>query len=358
MTRGPGASTLARMSLPTDKRGSRVLMVGAAFVIIVAGFRIAAELMVPVLMALFLSLLSLPPLRRLKALGVPNPLAIALVVTAVTLSILLISAVIGGSLTQFQEQIPLYQERLQFLFSGAMSWLHERGVQVDLAMLTSAVDGAAVMRLAGNTAGSLLAALSNVFLVILTMVFMLLEAQSMNGKLRAALGDPKADLSGFAQAAERVQKYLAIKAVMSLITGTLATLVCVLTGVDFPFLWGLIAFLFNFVPNIGSIIAALPPVLLALIENGLGSAVLVILGYVLINTVIGNMLEPRLMGRRLGLSTLVVFLSLLFWGWVWGPMGMLLSVPLTVVLKIVLDHSTEFRWLAVLLGPGEEYLPN
>jgi hypothetical protein len=134
----------------------------------------------------------------------------------------------------------------------------------------------------------------------------------------------------------------------------LATALCLALGVDFPFLWGLLAFFLNFVPNIGSVMASLPPILMALIQHGPGRALLVMLGYVVINMVIGNMLEPRLMGRRLGLSTLVVFLSLLFWGWVWGPIGMLLSVPLTVVLKILLEHSEDFRWLAVLLGPGGE----
>jgi AI-2 transport protein TqsA len=337
-----------------ELRGSQALLSLAAFVVIVAGFRAAAELMVPVMLALFLSLLSLPALRRLEQLGLPSVLAVTVVITGVTLIMLLLSVVIGRSATEFQQALPVYQERLDAVFHDGLTWLTEHGMKLDPARLLDRVDSASIMSLAGNTATAVLAALSNVFLVILAMVFMLLEAQTLAGKLRAAMQDPDADLSGFTQAARQVQKYLAIKAWVSLGTGALALIVCLGLGVDFPFLWGLLAFLLNFVPNIGPVMASLPPILLALIEHGPGRALLVLLGYSVIGAVVGNMLEPRLMGRRLGLSTLVVFLSLLFWGWVWGPIGMLLSVPLTVVLKILLEHSADFRWLAVLLGPGDE----
>lgn len=334
--------------------GPPTLFVLAAFIIVVAGFRAAAELIVPVMLALFLALLSLAPLRRLQRLGMPGPLAIAVVVTGATLIVLLISAVIGRSVTEFQQTLPLYQERLDAVFTSALAWLNRRGMKIDPAKLLESMDSTSIMRLVGDTASGLVVALSNLFLVILSMAFMLFEAQTITGKLRRAMQDPEADLSGFVQAGRHVTRYLAIKAWISLITGLLAVVLCLALGVDFPFLWGLIAFLFNFVPNIGAVIAAIPPILLALIEHGTGSAFLVLAGYTVIGTVIGNMLEPRLMGQQLGLSTLVVFLSLLFWGWVWGPIGMLLSVPLTVILKLVLEHSEGWRWLAVLLGPGDE----
>ena len=115
-------------------------------------------------------------------------------------------------------------------------------------------------------------------------------------------------------------------------------------------LWGVLAFLLNYIPNLGSIIAGTPAVLLAFIQFGLGRALVVAAGYVVINIVFGNMIEPKIMGQRLGLSTLTVFLSLVFWGWVWGPVGMILSVPLTMVVKIALESKTETRWIALLLG--------
>lgn len=345
------------MSAPSQRRGLRFVVSLAAIVLILAGFKAAAELILPVLMALFLTLLGVPPMRRLERHGVPSGLAVAIVVTAATLAVLLVSAVIGQSINEFQDTLPAYQRRLDQIIVGPIAWLEGHGFEIDAAKLIARLDGAAIMRLVGNTVSGMLAALSNLLLVILTMVFMLLEAQTLPGKIRTALGDPQADLSEFSTAAMRVQKYLVIKAWISLATGALAGILCAACGVDFPLLWALIAFLFNFVPNIGSIIAAVPAVLLTLIIHGPVRALIVALGYLSINMVLGNAIEPRLMGRRLGLSTLVVFVSMLFWGWIWGPVGMLLSVPLTVALKILLEHSDDFRWLAVLLGPGNEPPP-
>jgi predicted PurR-regulated permease PerM len=147
-----------------------------------------------------------------------------------------------------------------------------------------------------------------------------------------------------------VNHYMFIKTLVSLVTGLLVTVMVTILGVDLPLLWGLLAFALNFVPNIGSVIAGLPPVLLTLVQLGPLRALLVAIGYVVINLLIGSVLEPRFLGRGLGLSTLVVFLSLLFWGWLLGPVGMLLSVPLTMTAKIALDSREDTRWLAVLLG--------
>ncbi|MEL7401671.1 MAG: AI-2E family transporter, partial [Pseudomonadota bacterium] len=146
-----------------------------------------------------------------------------------------------------------------------------------------------------------------------------------------------------------VQQYLAIKSLVSLGTGITIGLILWIIGVDYAPLWALVAFLLNYIPNIGSIIAAIPAVLIALIQLGVGEALLVGLSYVLVNTVFGNVVEPRLMGRSLGLSTLVVFISLVFWGWILGPVGMLLSIPLTMVMKIALESRPQSRWIATLL---------
>ena len=119
---------------------------------------------------------------------------------------------------------------------------------------------------------------------------------------------------------------------------------------DFPLLWGLLAFLLNFVPNIGSVIAAVPPVILAYVQLGALPTSIVILGFSIINVFIGSFIEPKFLGKGLGLSSLVVFLSLVFWGWVLGPIGMLLSVPLTITAKLGLEANPNTRWVAILLG--------
>ena len=154
-----------------------------------------------------------------------------------------------------------------------------------------------------------------------------------------------------------MQNYLAIKTLVSLATGVTAGVLVWALGLDFPLLWGLLAFIFNYIPNLGSVLAGVPPVLLAILQLGPGRAVAVALGYLVINTVFGNFIEPTLMGRRLGLSTLVVFLSLVFWGWVWGPVGMLLAVPLTMVIKIALENTEDFHWVAVMLDANPASTP-
>jgi predicted PurR-regulated permease PerM len=127
---------------------------------------------------------------------------------------------------------------------------------------------------------------------------------------------------------------------------------CAVVGVDFPVLWGVLAFFLNYVPNIGSIVAAIPPTLLALLGLGGGASFAILTGYVVINNVLGNIVEPRVMGQGLGLSPFAVLLSLVFWGWVLGPIGMLLSIPLTMAVKIAMESGDQTRWIAVLLGPG------
>jgi predicted PurR-regulated permease PerM len=215
-------------------------------------------------------------------------------------------------------------------------------------------DPGAAMQLAASTLAGFGGALTNAFLILLTVVFILLEASSLPQKIHAALHHPGASLAGFERFVDNVRRYMAIKSAVSLMTGVVITTGLWLIGVDYPLLWGVLAFLLNYVPNIGSIIAAVPAVLLAFVQLGTLSALLSAALYVAVNMIIGNAIEPRFMGRGLGLSTLVVFLSLVFWGWVLGPVGMLLSVPLTITVKIALESSSESHWLAVLLGPEGE----
>jgi len=334
--------------------GARVLVVAAAFVVIVAGLKAAASMLAPLMVAGFLAILCVPSMRRLQRHGVPEWLALLIVVLVATLLVLLVTAVVGSSIDSFQQQLPVYQRRLAAITGGLAEWLASHGLDVDSQELASKVDSSKILNLVGNTASAVVSALSNVLLVLLTMIFILLEVNGMSSKLRQIMGSPTADLSEFSRGAVQVQRYLSTKAVVSLATGFFVGILCLVAGVDFPLLWALLAFLFNFVPNIGSLIAAIPAVLLTLLEHGGGRMILVAIGYLVINMIIGNVVEPRLMGRRLGLSTLVVFLSMIFWGWVWGPVGMLLSVPLTVIVKIALEHSDDFRWIAIVLGTGAE----
>jgi predicted PurR-regulated permease PerM len=212
------------------------------------------------------------------------------------------------------------------------------------------------MDLVTGTLVGLLSVLSKLLLVFLTIVFILFEAAGFPAKLQAAFGEQESS-ARFEKIKLEIQRYLGTKTVVSLATGGLAGAATAIVGVDFPLLWGALAFLLNYIPTLGSIIAAGPPLLLALIQLGPGHALAVAVSFLAINVVLGNLVEPYLMGRRLGLSTLVVFISLVFWGWIWGPVGMLLSVPLTMILKIMLENTEDLRWVAVLLDPTPRVEP-
>jgi len=187
-------------------------------------------------------------------------------------------------------------------------------------------------------------------MILLTVVFILAEELSFSDKLSRARDGADGVIRTLRGFAETVNRYLGFKTLVSLLTGFLVFMWLWVQGVDYPFLWAMLAFLLNFIPTVGSLLAAVPAVLLALVQLGPGASVITAAGYILINLLVGNVLEPRVMGKGLNLSPLVVFLSLVIWGWILGPVGMLLSVPLTIVVKIILEQDEKTRWLAIMLG--------
>ncbi len=192
--------------------------------------------------------------------------------------------------------------------------------------------------------------LTNAFLILLTVVFILLEAADLPQKLRVVLKKPERWLSTIEQFSRSAKRYLVIKTAVSAVVGLLIWLMLMIIGVDYPVLWGTLSFLLNYVPNIGAVLAALPVALLALVQLGVGSALITLLGFAVVHVVIGSIIEPRLTGKGLSLSTLVVFLSLVFWGWVLGPVGMILSVPITSLVKIALESNKSTEGIALMLG--------
>jgi predicted PurR-regulated permease PerM len=333
-----------------QSNGPRFIIATAAFVIVVAGMKQAASIIIPFLLAAFISIIAAQPLFFLKRKGLPTFLAILLVIAVVVGACLVMALLIGTSLNDFQNSIPIYQTRIQEKLTVLLEWLDDAGIGVPDKGLIKAFNPGSAMKLVARILSGLGNALTNSFLIVVAVIFILLESSSFPAKLRAALDNPNT-LDYFDKFINSVRRYMTIKTIVSLATGVSIAIWLAIIGVDYFMLWGLLTFLLNYVPNIGSILAAVPAILLALIQLGTGSALLTGIGYLVVNFVIGNVIEPKVMGKGLGLSTLVVFLSLVFWGWVLGPVGMLLSVPLTMTLKIALDSSEDTRWIAVLLGP-------
>jgi AI-2 transport protein TqsA len=329
-----------------ERPGARFLLLAACLVVVVAGLRAGAPILVPFALALFIAVLTLPILLWLRRKSVPGPLAVlaAVLVDVAVFGLIILLAI--QSFGDFQDRYPRYRSRFRGLWATWNDALQSSPmgslISVDL------IDPGRVFDIVGSTLSGVASVLSGAFLVTLILVFILSEATIFPLKFRAISrrgGTPRR----IGKIVREVQQYLTIKTLVSLATGVLIGLWAWSMNLDFPVLLGIIGFVLNYIPTIGSVIASIPAVLLALIQYSVGQAVIVAIGYAVINVIFGNFIEPSLLGRRLGLSTLVVILSLLFWYWVWGPIGAVLAVPLTMVLKIMMENTEDLRWGAVLL---------
>ena len=330
--------------------GTRLLVVAAALVIIIWGINQAEPVLASFLVAVFLSIIGTPPVLWLERKRVPSLIAVLIVVVGMITILVMIGVVVGTSINGFSSALPIYQTRLREQVSALNVLLTSKGIAGIDKVLLGYVKPDEVMKMTAGMLAGLGSALSNIVLILLTVTFILFEASSFPVKLRAVLGDPRKAFPQFTRFVDDIKRYMVIKTLISLANGVLIGIWLYILGVDFPVLWGFLAFLLHYVPNIGFIIASVPAVLLALIQVGAGTAVLAAAGYLAVDLILGNLFETRLMGRRLGLSTLVVFLSLIFWGSLLGLIGMVLSVPFTMALKFACENNKSTRWIAVLLS--------
>jgi len=339
------------MTNPTPvSRGEHILLITACIVIIIAGMKLAAPLLVPILLSAFVAIICLPPLYFLLGKSVNVTASVFIVTGSLVLIGLLVSLYAGAAIADFSSNLPFYQERIHGQTAQLLTWLTGLGFNIPAGNLLETINPASAMKFVGSLLSGLGNALTNVFLLLLIVIFVLFEAVALPHKWKV-MDAHAPDTDVFKRFLETVHRYLVIKSLVSVATGIFITVWLTALGVDYPILWGLLAFLFNFVPNIGSIIAAVPAVMLATVQLGLDTAAYTALGYIIVNVVMGNVIEPRYMGKGVGLSTLVVFLSLVVWGWILGPVGMLLSVPLTMIVKLACEANPKTQWIAVLLGP-------
>ncbi len=301
-------------------------------------------------MAIFLAIISAALLQWLQRRGLPLWAAMTLVLLLLASTLVTLGSLIGASINQFSSALPRYETQFDLLINQATVWLRGFSIKLPAGGVTELFDPAGAAKLLGRLMSGFGGLLANSMLIIFTVLFLIVESTSLPEKLRSISQNPDKTLGDLSAFMKSVNHYLVIKAVMSLITGLVIAVYLTVLGVDFAIVWGALAFFMNFVPYIGSIIAAVPAVILSLIDAGPVVSLAVAGGFVVVNLIVGNVLEPRYMGRGLGLSTLVVFLSLLFWGWVFGPVGMFLSTPLTMIVKIALENDPRSRWISVLLS--------
>lgn len=340
-------------AVSANAHAGRGILIAAACVIIFAGIKAAEEIVMPFLLAAFLATIAAPPMFWLEKRRVSQWLAITLVMSTIILVLVAVGALVAQSANAFTNKLPFYESRLNELMQTSIVMLARYDVHIDKDFLLQYLNVPMALSVAGNTLRGLSNALSNGFLILFGVIFILAEASSFPRKLRDVLTSPDQSLPHFDKFALNVNRYIGIKTTISATSALLVYVFLFFLGVDFPLLWALLAFLLNYIPTIGSIIASVPAVLLALVQLGFGHALVVIAGFVIIEMVMGNVVEPRFMGRGLGISSLVVFLSLVFWGWMLGPVGMLLSIPLTITAKIAMEANPDTAWLAHLLGPAD-----
>ncbi len=342
---------------------TRILVAAASTIVIIGGLKLAQGFFVPILLAVFIATVSFPITNWLRRRKVPRFFAVLLTVLVdfafLTGIVVIVISLMGDLEDKWQTKyFPAVNERIEEISLTAVDLLENWQVKDAEGLVRQYTNveipqklGANldVFGVGANVAWGLISFLGTTLLVLILTVFMLSEARMFGRRKNAILEARGPNFDRFMNSSADIQRYLAMKTVVSLATGLLAGFLCWAAGLDFFVLWGIVAFTMNFIPVLGSIIAGIPPVILAFLVNDAASALAVGIGYISINIFLGNFLEPMLMGRRFGLSTLVVIISVLFWGWIWGPVGMLLAVPLTMVVKVMLENSNELRWISVAI---------
>jgi predicted PurR-regulated permease PerM len=328
-----------------------MLIVGACVVLIIAGVRASAPVLTTILLGLFLALIALPLQRFLRARGVGSLLASSLVIVGVVGVVGLLLWVLSVSLSQLSARLPVYQAGLARQFTAINELLVQLGVDPNwLANLNPPRLGS-VLEVVVSVLGGIASSAWFMFLVFLVFSYTLVEAEGYAARFGRALGRGGEMYGRLRAYANILSTFIARQAVLGGAVAVCDMLLLIVLGIDFPVLWGLLSFLCSFIPNLGYYVALVPPMILAFIQYGTGAAVTVFLGYLVINTIFDNLIYPRYMGQGLNLSSLVTFLAVLFWGWVLGAVGALLSLPLTLLVKmLVLEAYPDSVWLATLIS--------
>lgn len=332
-------------------------MVSAAMVVVVAGLRAASAIVIPFLMAVFIATITAPVYAGMRARGISPLTALLVLMMALAGVGLLVVNLVQASVRELTANLPQYQNLLLDQRDAFIAWLNAKGVDAKALALDQRLDPRYLVGYVGTLASAVSSMVGQGFLILVIVIFILLEIAILPAKIRRMPGLTEENWRTLNHMVDDVRHVMGIKTLMSVLTGLLIWAWTGLLGLQQSAMLGLLAFLLNYLPVIGSLVAAVPALLLALVDSGLGLTAVCGAGYLVVNIGISNFLEPRFLGLRLKLSPLVVLISIIFWGWVLGPMGMLLSVPLTAVVKMALEGNPDTRWLAVLLGAGAEPVP-
>jgi len=322
----------------------------ATIVIIIVGLKMASQAALIIFLSIFIASILSPFMRKLQEMKIPKSVALILLLVLAFTLLLGVMYIVNTSLKDFISHLPFYETRLKDMIISAIDWLKGFGLDVKPKVVFESLNFGVIFNVTAATMGNIGMFLSKMVLVIIGVAFLLVESRNFGDKVDIIFKKDEVSKKNFELFAHTIQKYFTIKTFTSLLTGVLITITLFVFNVEYPFLWGFLGFMLNFIPVVGSIIASVPALMLALVHHDLTTFSWLAVIYLMINNFISNILEPKIMGEGLGLSPAIIFFSLIFWGWVLGPVGMFLAAPLTMTLKIAFDSNPQTEWIGVLLS--------
>jgi predicted PurR-regulated permease PerM len=327
----------------------------AALFVVLLGMQVTSDILSPILLAFVLAICTTPFMNWFKKQGLSSGLA--LVVTLV-LDIILVLAIVWliiQSVDNLVASLPEYEERFTEIEESVGGAIDNMGIDAQALAGDGAADPTGLIQLAADFASGLVAGLSNWGLIVILGVIFLVEATSMPRKLESLLhGDPDPTVRNFVRLIEGLRQYMVINAAVGAMAAVLNTILLAVVGVEGAVLWGVLSFFLSFVPSIGFLISVIPPAIMALVQFGWQTALIVVVLYIIINFLVDNVIKPKFIQEGVNISVLVTFVSLIVWGWVLGPIGAILAVPMAIIIQTVLESREETRWMAYLMGSGEK----
>lgn len=332
----------------------RLFLTVAGAIAVLAGMRIAAPVIGPIAIALLITIAWSPGSNWLRRRGWPPTVAALTGIVIAIVAVLLFFALVWSSLVDLQAKLPEYQPRAEAIRQAIASRLEALPIDLTRIPSSEAFQPGAILGYALGLVRRLTEAAGNITILLLLMAFMMIEAVRYPEKLHDSFAASADALHRADRFGASMRSYVVISSTFGLIAAVVNTILLLALGVDFAVLWGVISFLLSFVPNVGFLLALVPPTMLALVQYGFARAGMVVAGFVVINFLVDTIVKPRFVGESLDLAPIVVVISLIFWGWLLGPLGALLAVPLSIAAKFLFESFEESRWLAHLMSdrPG------
>ena len=337
-----------------SNKTTQILMAIIASILVVAALKATKPITMPLAFAFFIAILVHPLQQRLET-KLPRWLSLILV-------LLLLCAIVGlaaGALTLSAEiiepKVPQYLNRLQEMADLVQSWASDRGLPIpQLSSQSNNISGQLTQQAIGGIR-SLVSVISLSILTISLLVLLLLEVTQYRQKVQQAFSSRTGDrlINAVGNTSEKLRRYLWVMTLTSLLTGVLTIIWCFIIGIDLAFVWGLIGFVLNYIPTLGSIVAVIPPTLVAFLFNGIGRGIATLAGLTAIQLIIGNFVDPRIQGKTLQLSPFVALFSITFWSWVWGIPGAILGVPMTISIVLLAQEFDITKGVAIVLGQSD-----